>query len=133
MGTVERFNKFARAGQDLDFHRGENVYDNFYGDPRFPNPNLRDVITPPFYAFKVVPGDLGTKGGLVTDEFARVLGGDGSVISGLYATGNVSASVMGHSYSGPGGTIGPAMTFGYVAARQAASAMREGSATSLTP
>ena len=69
---------------------------------------------------KVFAGDLGTKGGLVTDEFARVKRGDGSVIEGLYAVGNSSASVMGTTYPGPGATIGPAMTFGYVAARHAA-------------
>jgi 3-oxosteroid 1-dehydrogenase len=113
--TVERFNAFARAGRDEDFHRGESVYDNYYGDPRLPNPNLHPVDQPPYYAFKLVPGDLGTKGGLVTDADARVLRPDGSVIAGLYATGNTSASVMGTSYAGPGGSIGPAMTFAYVA------------------
>ncbi len=65
---------------------------------------------------KIVPGDLGTKGGLVTDERARVLRPDGSVIPGLYAAGNVSSAVMGHTYAGPGATIGPALTFGYLAA-----------------
>ena len=69
----------------------------------------------PFYAVKMVPGDLGTKGGLTTDERARVLRQDGSVITGLYAAGNVSAAVMGHSYAGAGATIGPAMAFGYIA------------------
>ena len=67
-----------------------------------------------------LPGDLGTKGGLVTDEHARVLRADGSAIDGLYAAGNVSAAVMGHTYPGPGGTIGPALTFGFVAGRNAA-------------
>ena len=71
---------------------------------------------PPFYAFKIVPGDLGTKGGMVTDASARALTTGGSVIPGLYAAGNSSAAVMGHSYAGAGSTIGPAMTFGYVAA-----------------
>ena len=70
----------------------------------------------PFYAVKIVPGDLGTKGGLRTDERARVLREDGTAIPGLYAAGNASASVMGHSYAGAGATIGPAMTFGYIAA-----------------
>ena len=114
--TVERFNGFARAGRDEDFHRGENAYDNYYGDPRLQNPNLAVVDRPPFYAFAIVPGDLGTKGGLVTDERARVLDAAGDPIAGLYATGNVTASVMGHSYAGPGATIAPAMTFGYIAA-----------------
>jgi 3-oxosteroid 1-dehydrogenase len=72
---------------------------------------------PPFYSVKIYPGDIGTKGGLVTDEKARVLKEDGGIISGLYAVGNTSASVMGNSYPGPGGTIGPAMTFGYIAAK----------------
>ena len=71
----------------------------------------------PFYAARIVPGDLGTKGGLRTDARARVLREDGSVIDGLYAAGNGSAAVMGHSYAGAGATIGPAMTFGYIAAR----------------
>jgi 3-oxosteroid 1-dehydrogenase len=114
--TAMRFNGFARAARDDDFHRGESAYDNYYGDPRFPNPNLREVDSPPYFAFRIFPGDLGTKGGLVTDEDARVLRRDSSVIPGLYAVGNASASVMGRSYAGPGATIAPAMTFGYVAA-----------------
>jgi 3-oxosteroid 1-dehydrogenase len=119
--TVARFNDFAAAGVDEDFHRGESAYDRYYGDPRHkPNPNLAELVKPPFYAVKIVPGDLGTKGGLVTDARARVLREDGSVIPGLYAAGNVSAAVMGHSYAGAGATIGPAMTFGYLAARDMA-------------
>jgi len=115
--TVARFNEFARSGRDEDFHRGESAYDRYYGDPRCrPNPNLAPLAKAPFYAVKIVPGDLGTKGGLRTDARARVLREDGSVIPGLYAAGNASASVMGHSYAGPGATIGPAMTFGYIAA-----------------
>jgi 3-oxosteroid 1-dehydrogenase len=115
--TVARFNGFAKAGRDTDFHRGDSAYDRYYGDPRRrPNPNLGALATPPFYAVKIVPGDLGTKGGLRTDERARVLRPDGSAIPGLYAAGNTSAAVMGHSYAGAGATIGPAMTFGYIAA-----------------
>jgi 3-oxosteroid 1-dehydrogenase len=115
--TVARFNEFAAAGADGDFGRGASAYDRYYGDPRVkPNPNLAPVDRPPFYAVKIVPGDLGTKGGLVTDAHARVLRTDGSVIPGLFAAGNVSAAVMGHSYAGAGATIGPAMTFGYIAA-----------------
>jgi 3-oxosteroid 1-dehydrogenase len=115
--TVARFNEFARSGRDEDFRRGESAYDRYYGDPRCrPNPNLAPLAKAPFYAVKIVPGDLGTKGGLRTDARARVLREDGSVIPGLYAAGNASASVMGHSYAGPGATIGPAMTFGYIAA-----------------
>jgi 3-oxosteroid 1-dehydrogenase len=116
--TVTRFAEFATAGKDEDFGRGDSAYDRYYGDPRRrPNPNLTPLDRPPFYAVKIVPGDLGTKGGLRTDERARVLRADGSAIEGLYAAGNASASVMGHSYAGAGATIGPAMTFGYIAAR----------------
>jgi 3-oxosteroid 1-dehydrogenase len=119
--TVEKFNDFARAGQDEDFGRGDSAYDHYYGDPNCkPNPNLAPLAQAPFYAVKIVPGDLGTKGGLRTDERARVLRADGSVIEGLYAAGNTSAMVMGRSYAGPGATIGPAMTFGYLAALDAA-------------
>jgi 3-oxosteroid 1-dehydrogenase len=116
--TVTRFNEFAAAGRDEEFGRGESAYDRYYGDPRCrPNPNLAPLARPPFYAVKIVPGDLGTKGGLRTDSRARVLREDGTPIPGLYAAGNASASVMGHSYAGAGATIGPAMTFGYIAAR----------------
>ncbi|GAA4760658.1 3-oxosteroid 1-dehydrogenase [Nocardioides endophyticus] len=115
--TVERFNGFAKSGTDEDFHRGESAYDKYYSDPTVkPNPSLHSIDEGPFYAVKIVPGDLGTKGGLVTDEQARVLRPDGSVIPGLYAAGNVSSAVMGHTYPGPGGTIGPALVFGYLAA-----------------
>ena len=115
--TVERFNEMARAGVDEDFGRGDSAYDRYYGDPtNKPNPCLGELVKPPFYAVQIVPGDLGTKGGLVTDERARVLREDGSVIPGLYAAGNVSAAVMGRSYAGAGATIAPAMTFGYLAA-----------------
>ncbi|MFE7328610.1 FAD-dependent oxidoreductase [Streptomyces sp. NPDC057565] len=114
--TVDRFNGFARAGRDEDFHRGDSVYDRYYGDPTLPNPNLAPLEKGPFYAVPVHPGDIGTKGGLVTDATARVLREDGTVIEGLYACGNVSAAVMGGTYPGPGATIGPAMTFGWLAA-----------------
>lgn len=121
VATVERFNRFAREGKDEDFGRGDSAYDRYYGDPTVkPNPCLAPLEKPPFYAVQMVPGDLGTKGGLVTDEHARVLRGDGSVITGLYATGNTTASVMGNIYPGAGSTIGPAMTFGYVAAKHVA-------------
>jgi 3-oxosteroid 1-dehydrogenase len=123
--TVARFNGFARAGKDEDFGRGDSAYDRYYGDPRCrPNPNLAPLAQPPYYAIKIVPGDLGTKGGLRTDERARVLRRDGTVIEGLYAAGNASAAVMGHSYAGAGATIGPAMTFGYIAALDMAEANR---------
>jgi 3-oxosteroid 1-dehydrogenase len=121
--TIERFNGFARTGVDEDFHRGESAYDRYYGDPtNKPNPNLGEIKHAPFYAAKMVPGDLGTKGGIRTDVHGRALRDDGSIIEGLYAAGNVSSPVMGHTYPGPGGTIGPAMTFGYLAALHLAGA-----------
>ena len=115
--TADRFNELARQGHDDDFNRGDSAYDNYYGDPTLPNPNLAPLGKPPYLAFQIILGDLGTSGGLLTDEHARVLREDGSVITGLYATGNTSAAVMGRSYAGAGATIGPAMTFGYVAAQ----------------
>lgn len=121
--TVRRFNGFAREGRDEDFHRGESAYDHYYGDPRNrPNPSLAPLEVAPFYAVKMVPGDLGTKGGLRTDARGRVLRADGTTIAGLYAAGNASAPVMGHTYAGPGATIGPAMVFGYLAAKDLAAA-----------
>ncbi len=121
--TVERFNGFARRGKDDDFGRGESASDRYYGDDRVkPNPCLAPLDQAPYYAIKLFPGDLGTKGGLVTDTRGRVLRGDGSVIAGLYAAGNTSASIMGRTYPGAGGTIGPAMCFGFLAAEAAAEA-----------
>jgi len=120
LSTVARLNEFARTGKDLDFQRGESLYDRYYGDATVnPNPCLGAIEKPPFYAVAMLPGDLGTKGGLVTDEHARMLREDGSPIEGAYAIGNASASVMGNTYPGPGSTLGPAMTFGYVAAMHA--------------
>jgi 3-oxosteroid 1-dehydrogenase len=114
--TVERFNEQARRGKDDDFGRGESAYDKYYGDPRNkPNPCLAPLAKPPFYAVRIVPGDLGTKGGLLSDDRGRVLRPDRSVIPGLYAAGNTSALVMGHTYAGPGATLGPGMTFAYLA------------------
>jgi 3-oxosteroid 1-dehydrogenase len=116
--TVGRFNGFARTGIDHDFARGSSAYDRYYGDPHVrPNPNLGPLEKAPFLAIEMVPGDLGTKGGVVTDEHARALRADGSIIAGLYAAGNNSASVMGRTYPGPGSTLGPALVFGHHAAR----------------
>jgi 3-oxosteroid 1-dehydrogenase len=124
-GTVARFNEMAVRGVDGDFGRGSNAYDNWYGDPsNTPNPNLGTIAKAPFYALQIWPGDLGTKGGLLTDEHARVLDGDGAPIPGLYAAGNTSASVMGRTYAGPGATIGPATTFAYIAVDHLADSRR---------
>ncbi len=120
-GTVDRFNEHARTGEDADFQRGRSAYDRYYGDPfNRPNPCLAALTDAPFYAVKIVPGDLGTKGGLRIDVHARVLREDGDPIPGLYAAGNSSAAVMGRTYAGPGATLGPAMTFGYLAAQHMA-------------
>lgn len=118
--TIARFNEFAAKGEDPDFHRGEATYDRMYGDPSVsPNPCLKPIETGPFYAMPIYPGDIGTNGGLRTDDKARVLRADGGVIPGLYAIGNTAASAMGESYPGAGVTLGPALTFGYLAARDA--------------
>lgn len=119
--TIERFNTFARDGVDQDFHRGESAYDHYYGDTsNKPNPSLGEIVNGPFYAAAIVPADLGTKGGIRIDTRARVLREDDSAIEGLYAAGNAAAPVMGHTYAGPGATIGPAMVFGHIAALDAA-------------
>jgi len=119
--TTTRFNGFCATGVDEDFGRGNTAYDNYYGDPGVkPNPNLGPIEKGPFHAVKIVPGDLGTKGGLLTDEHARVIDTDGNVIPGLYAAGNTTASVMGRTYPGAGSTIGPATVFGYLGGVHAA-------------
>lgn len=124
--TLARFNALARAGKDDDFGRGASAFDRYFGDPAHaPNPNLGAVETPPFYAVRLYPGDLGTKGGLLTDEFARVVDAQGRPIRGLYASGNTSASVMGRRYPGAGATLGPAMTFSYVGVDHMAAAALE--------
>ncbi len=114
--TVERFNAMAVQGVDEDFHKGENVFDTYYGDDSVkPNPCMGPLTQGPYYALKVTPGELGTKGGLDADFAGRVMRADGSVIPGLYAVGNCSAAVMGKTYPGPGSTLGPAMAFAYLA------------------
>lgn len=119
--TVDRNNRHAAEGVDPDFGKGSNVFDRYYADPRVkPNPCLGPIAKPPFYALPLHPGELGTKGGLDTDAAGRVRREDGSVIEGLYAVGNCSAAVMGRTYPGPGATLGPAMTFAYLAARDLA-------------
>lgn len=118
---VARFNSLAAQGHDDDFQRGQSAYDRYYGDPtNTPNPNLRPLTDGPFYAVQVVPGDLGTCGGVQADEFARAVRGDGSVMDGLYAVGNVAGNAFGHVYPGAGATIGQGLTYGWVAAMHAA-------------
>lgn len=115
--TIQRFNVFAEKGVDGELQRGASVYDRYYGDPSVtPNPCLAPLDQSPFYAVRLDPGDFGTQGGLVVNEHAQVLREDGSAIAGLYATGNCSAAIL-PTYPGPGSTLGPAMTFGYLAAK----------------
>nr|NLD40706.1 FAD-binding protein [Actinomycetales bacterium] len=119
--TVQEFNGYARSGVDGKFGRGNSAYDRYYGDPTVsPNPVLGPIEKGPFMAYKLVIGDLGTKGGVLTDTEGRALREDGSVIEGLYAAGNNSASMMGRTYPGPGSTLGPATVFGMRAARDMA-------------
>ncbi len=121
--TIARFNDHAAKGEDPDFHRGDAAYDKMYGDPSVtPNPCLRPLSDGPFYALPMYPGDIGTNGGLLTNAKAQVVGKNGKPIAGLYAVGNNAASSMGESYPGAGVTLGPAMTFGYVAAKHATGA-----------
>lgn len=119
--TVDRFNEFARTGVDDDFQRGVSANDRYYADAsNRPNPSVGTIVEPPFYAVPIVPSDLGTKAGLVTDNHARVLGTGGEPIAGLYAAGNCATTVMGNRYPGAGSTIAPAMTFGFLAAETCA-------------
>ena len=125
---IERFNHYAETGIDEEFHKGERAYDRFRGDPtQKPNPCLGPIAQAPFYAVNLFPSDVGTFGGVVTDEKARVLRADDSVIEGLYATGNCTSSVMGRTYLGAGASISPSFAFGYIAAKDAV--QRAGNAT----
>jgi 3-oxosteroid 1-dehydrogenase len=121
VATVERFNEHARRGVDPDFGRGESAYNLALGDPhRGVHPCLGPIDEAPYYAVQMLPSDIGTCGGLLTDELGRVLDHDDRPIEGLYATGNSTATVMGRHYLGPGASIAGSMVFGYIAARHAA-------------
>ena len=116
--TIARFNFHAERGEDPDFMRGRSAYNRIQGDPgNQPNPSLRPLEEGPFHAVRIVPGSLGTFAGLQTDECARVLEGNGKPIAGLFAAGNDMTSIFGGNYPAGGITLGPAMTFGYIAAR----------------
>jgi 3-oxosteroid 1-dehydrogenase len=118
---VQKLNRYADTGEDIDFKKGSSVIDRYFGDPAVgPNPCLGPIDVPPYYAIELWPGDIGTSGGLDTDAHARVLREDGSPTDGLYATGNCAAAVTGNAYPGAGATIGASMVFGYIAARHAA-------------
>lgn len=123
--TVRRFNANAREGIDPDFHRGESAYDGWSGDQSlYPGPaaTLGPIETAPYYAVEIHSSSLGTKGGPRTDTNAAVLDVDGAIIKGLYAAGNAMSAPTGMVYGGAGGTLGPAMVFGYIAGRHAAGA-----------
>jgi 3-oxosteroid 1-dehydrogenase len=123
LSTTTRYNNWVRNGRDEDYGRGESKFAQAMGDSTLQHPNMAPIDHPPFYGMPLFPGDLSTKGGLVTDERARVLRADGSVIGGLYATGNCAAApATGDSYPGAGATIGSAMVFGYLAAKDMMSA-----------
>ncbi|MCZ7657255.1 MAG: FAD-dependent oxidoreductase [Xanthobacteraceae bacterium] len=114
--TVADFNAHAGAGQDPAFGKGAKAYNRFQGDAlHAPNPCVKPIETAPFYAIRLVIGDLGTYAGLSTDRHARVLDGERRPIPGLYAVGNDIASIMGGNYPGAGITLGPALTFGHIA------------------
>lgn len=117
VATIAEFNQHAVQGRDPLFGRGEGAYNRFQGDGTRKFPSLAPVKDGPFYGVRILPGSLGTYSGLQTDEHARVLDAAGAAIPGLYAAGNDMASVMGGDYPGGGTTLGPAMTFGYVAGK----------------
>ena len=121
--TVKRNNEYARTGTDLDFGKGSNAYDINNGDPENrPNPCLGAIKEAPFCAVAVYPTPLGTSLGLRTNAHAEVCDASGRAIGGLYACGNDMHSIMGGEYPGAGAQLGPAMTFGYVAAMRAVAA-----------
>jgi len=119
--TVATFNATAAEGRDPDFGKGSRAYNRYQGDALHgPNPCIAPIQHGPFYAIKLVIGDLGTYAGIRTDEHARALDAAGRPIAGLYAAGNDMASIMGGNYPGAGITLGPALTFGYIAGRHLA-------------
>jgi 3-oxosteroid 1-dehydrogenase len=119
--TIQRFNQFAAKGLDPDFGRGQSAYNDCLGDPGYrPNAAVGPLDRAPYYATRVFPADVGTCGGVITNEHAQVLDEQDRVIDGLYATGNTTATVMGRTYPGAGASIANSMVFGYVAARHAA-------------
>ncbi|HEY9545370.1 MAG TPA: FAD-dependent oxidoreductase [Solimonas sp.] len=119
--TVANMNAYAKTGVDPEYGRGNNAYDQMFGDANVtPNPCLGSIDRAPYYAVAINLGDLGTKGGLKADAHARVLDGNDRPIPKLYAAGNNSGSPFGNCYPGAGGTIGPALTFGFVAANHIA-------------
>ncbi|MBE0579839.1 FAD-dependent oxidoreductase [Devosia sp.] len=125
--TVDNFNRMASVGRDDDFGRGGDVHGLYYGDPAAQtlNPCLGALLMPPFHAIRIVAGSNGTKGGLVTDRDGRVMSGAEQSIAGLYACGNVAASIMGPGYPGHGGSLGPILTAAYRCGRAIASSAED--------
>lgn len=118
--TIARMNQFAETGRDEEFGRGTTAYHNVNGDPAHkPNPNLGPILTAPFYAVRMQPGDIGAATGLATDEWAQVLGENDRPIGRFYACGNEMHSIMGGVYPAPGITIGPGITFAWRAVQHA--------------
>jgi 3-oxosteroid 1-dehydrogenase len=131
--TVERFNENARRGEDPDFGRGASAFNREFGDPHYkPNPALGPLDRAPFYATQMVPADIGTCGGVLTDDHARVLDQKDQPIAGLFAAGNTTATVMGRHYLGPGASIADSMVFGHLAALHATGAGRHNPSVGLT-
>jgi succinate dehydrogenase/fumarate reductase flavoprotein subunit len=121
--TLQTYNEAARTGTDPEFGKGGTAYNRFYGDTEIkPNPCVAPIVAVPFYAVKVVVGDLGTYAGIATNGNAQVLDENKRPIPGLYAAGNDALSIMGGNYPGPGITLGPALTFGWIAGRHLAQA-----------
>jgi 3-oxosteroid 1-dehydrogenase len=119
--TVARYNQMCESGVDADYGRGSNSYNRYFGDPNYtPNPCMGPISEAPFWATQIWPGDVGTGGGVLADERARVLRADGTAIEGLYAAGNCTASFCGPYYVGAGQSIGASSLFGYIAARDVA-------------
>ncbi len=120
VATVDAFNADARRALDPEFGRGSLLYDLWIGDPSAPHPTLAPLDRAPFYAFEVHLGCMGTKGGPRTDDRGRVLSGDGAVVAGLYAAGNAASSPFGPATPAGGGTLGPALVFGFRSGEAAA-------------
>jgi succinate dehydrogenase/fumarate reductase flavoprotein subunit len=128
--TIGEFNGPAQRGEDPEFQRGSDAYQRFNGAPGHkPNPCVAPLDRPPFYAVRIIPSELGTFAGIQTNASAQVIDSNSRPIAGLYAVGNDAASVMGGTYPGAGATIGPAMTFGYIAGRHLAGLGSENLAT----
>lgn len=131
--SVDRINAYAATGVDLDFNRGASAYEVNNGDPTWPGKNktIGTIKEAPFHAVRLYPGDIGAATGFLTDTHARALDKEGQPIPGLYACGNDMHSIMGGTYPGPGITLGPGLTFAYLAARHAVARSKAAAAVSL--